>query len=100
MLMGSQRDFWESASILLLENRPNSKSGNAAAGHRFIDRGKIDRQEIRDLLADISADARRASDVVRQIRSMIRKEQSPRQAINLNDIVMKVAHMVGPDALL
>ena len=90
-----------SASIAHELNQPLAGiASNASAGQRFIDRGKIDRQEIRDLLADISADARRASDVVRQIRSMIRKEQSPRQAINLNDIVMKVAHMVGPDALL
>jgi PAS domain S-box-containing protein len=90
-----------SASIAHELNQPLAGiASNASAGQRFIDRGKIDRQEIRDLLADISADARRASDVVRQIRSMIRKEQSPRQPINLNDIVMKVAHMVGPDALL
>src|SRR5205823_11988125 len=75
-------------------------ASNASAGQRFIDRGDIDLQEIRDLLADISADARRASDVMRQIRGMIRKEQTPRQRINLNDIVMKVVHMVGPDGLL
>src|SRR5438094_4097423 len=75
-------------------------ASNASAGQRFIDRGNIDLQEIRDLLTDISADARRASEVMRQIRGMIRKEQTPRQRINLNDIVMKVVHMVGPDALL
>jgi two-component system, LuxR family, sensor kinase FixL len=75
-------------------------ASNASAGQRFIDRGKIDPEEIRDLLADISADARRAGDVVRQVRGMIRKEQSPQQRINLNDIVLNVAHMVGPDALL
>src|SRR5262249_50341096 len=90
-----------SASIAHELNQPLAGiASNASAGQRFIDRGKIDPQEIRDLLADISADARRASDVVRQIRGMIRKEQAPRQRINLNDIVMMVAHMVGPDALL
>jgi len=90
-----------SASIAHELNQPLAGiASNASAGQRFIDRGKIDPQEIRDLLADISADARRASDVVRQIRGMIRKEQPPRERINLNDIVMNVAHMVGPDALL
>jgi two-component system, LuxR family, sensor kinase FixL len=90
-----------SASIAHELNQPLAGiASNASAGQRFINRGKIDPQEIRDLLADISADARRASDVVRQIRGMIRKEQAPRQRINLNGIVMNVAHMVGPDALL
>jgi two-component system sensor kinase FixL len=90
-----------SASIAHELNQPLAGiASNASAGQHFIDRGNFDLQEIRDLLADISADARRASDVVRQIRGMIRKEQTPRQRINLNDIVMNVARMVGPDALL
>ena len=90
-----------SASIAHELNQPLAGiASNARAGQRFIDRGNIDLQEIRDLLTDISADARRASEVMRQIRGMIRKEQTPRQRINLNDIVMKVVHMVGPDALL
>jgi C4-dicarboxylate-specific signal transduction histidine kinase len=90
-----------SASIAHELNQPLAGiASNASAGQRFIDRGNIDLQEMRDLLADISADARRASDVVRQIRGMIRKAQSPLQRINLNDIVMNVVHMVGPDALL
>src|SRR5438094_2083801 len=90
-----------SASIAHELNQPLAGiASNASAGQRFIDRGNIDLQEIRDLLTDISADARRASEVMRQIRGMIRKEQTPRQRINLNDIVMKVVHMVGPDALL
>jgi two-component system, LuxR family, sensor kinase FixL len=90
-----------SASIAHELNQPlTGIASNASAGQRFIDRGKIDPQEIRDLLADIGADARRASDVVRQIRSMIRKEQTPRQRISLNDIVTNVVHMVGSDALL
>jgi two-component system sensor kinase FixL len=90
-----------SAAIAHELNQPLAAiASNASAGQRFIGRGKIDPEEIRDLLADIRADARRASDVVRQVRGMIRKEQSPRQRINLNDIVMNVAHIVGPDALL
>src|SRR5438067_6506013 len=90
-----------SASIAHELNQPLAGiASNAGAGQRFIDRGNVDLQEIRDLLTDISADARRASDVMRQIRGMIRKVQTPRQRINLNDIVMNVVHMVGPDALL
>ena len=90
-----------SASIAHELNQPLAGIvSNAGAGQRFIDRGKLDLQEMRELLADIGADARRASDVVRGIRGMIKKEQMGRQPICLNDIVTNVVHILGSDALL
>jgi two-component system, LuxR family, sensor kinase FixL len=90
-----------SASIAHELNQPLAGIvSNAGAGQRFIDRGNVDLQEIRELLADISADARRASNVVRGIRGMIRKEQMGRQRISLNDIVTNVVHILSSDALL
>ncbi len=73
---------------------------NAAAGQRFIDHGNITLPELRELLVDISADGRRASEVVRGIRSMVKKGAMIRQQINLNDVVEKVVRIVSPDALL
>jgi PAS domain S-box-containing protein len=90
-----------SASIAHELNQPLAGIlSNAGAGQRFIDRGDVDLQELRDLLTDISTDGRRAAEVVRSIRSMVKKEGPAMQRINLNDIVMNVVHMVGPDALL
>ena len=90
-----------SASIAHELNQPLAGIvSNAGAGQRFIDRGNVDLQEMRELLADIGADARRASDVVRGIRGMIKKEQMGRQRINLNDIVTNVVHILSSDALL
>jgi two-component system sensor kinase FixL len=73
---------------------------NAAAGQRFIDSGHAVLSELRELLADIAADGRRASDVVRGIRGMVKKGETVMQRINLNDIVMNVAQIAHPDALL
>jgi PAS domain S-box-containing protein len=73
---------------------------NAAAGQRFIDHGNITLLELRELLVDISADGRRASEVVRGIRSMVKKGAMIRQQINLNDVVKKVVQIANPDALL
>src|SRR5437762_7122422 len=73
---------------------------NAGAGEFVIDRGDVDLKEIRELLADISADARRASDVIRDIRGMIKKEQVTRRRINLNDVVTNAVQIIGSDALL
>ena len=89
------------ASIAHELNQPLSGIiSNAAAGQRFIARGKVDLQEIRDLLGDIMADGRRAGDVIRGIQSMVRKGVPGRQRVNLNDLVMRVVRMVKADAML
>jgi two-component system sensor kinase FixL len=89
------------ASIAHELNQPLSGiASNASAGQRFIDRGDIDLNELRDLLGDITNDAHRAGDVIRDIQSMVRKGVSARQAVNLNDLVIKVARMVNPNAML
>src|SRR5439155_10145192 len=73
---------------------------NAAAGQRFIDRGDVDLGELRDLLADIVADGRRAGEVIRGIRSMVKKGSRLRQRVNVNDLVTNVVRMVKSDAML
>jgi PAS domain S-box-containing protein len=90
-----------SASVAHELNQPLAGIlSNAAAGQRFIDRGIFDQGEIRELLGDIIADGRRASDVVRSIRGMVKKEHVARRSVNLNEVVMDVLRMASPDALL
>jgi two-component system sensor kinase FixL len=90
-----------SASIAHELNQPLAGIlSNAAAGQRFIDRGNIDQGEIRELLGDIIADGRRASDVVRGIRGMVKKEHVARRSVNLNEVVRDALRMASPDALL
>jgi len=90
-----------SASIAHELNQPLAGIlSNAAAGQRFIDRGNVDEREIRELLSDIISDGRRASDVVRGIRGMVKKEQTTRRSIDLNEVVMDAARMASPDAVL
>jgi PAS domain S-box-containing protein len=90
-----------SASIAHELNQPLSGIlSNAAAGQRFIDRGDVDLREVRELLGDIISDGRRASDVVRGIRGMVKKEQMARRSVDLNEVVMDAWRMASPDALL
>jgi C4-dicarboxylate-specific signal transduction histidine kinase len=90
-----------SASIAHELNQPLAGIlSNAAAGQRFIDRENVDLCEIRELLGDIVADGRRASDVVRGIRGMVKKEQMARRAVDLNEVVLDALRMASPDALL
>src|SRR5205809_5579517 len=73
---------------------------NASAGQRFIDRGDVDLREMRELLADIVADGRRAGDVIRGIRSMVKKGAPTRRRVNMNDLVASVVRMLNPNAML
>jgi PAS domain S-box-containing protein len=89
------------ASIAHELNQPLSGiTSNAAAGQRFIDRGKVDLRELHELLGDIVADGRRAGDVIRGVQGMVKKDVSAHRPINLNDIVISVVRMVKPSAML
>jgi C4-dicarboxylate-specific signal transduction histidine kinase len=90
-----------SASIAHELNQPLAGIlSNAAAGQRFIEQGDVDLGEIRELLGDIIADGRRASDVMRGIREMVKKGQVARRPVDLNEVVMEAVRMVSPDAVL
>jgi two-component system, LuxR family, sensor kinase FixL len=90
-----------SASIAHELNQPLAGIlSNAAAGQRFIDRGDVNLREIREMFADIIADGRRASDVIRGIRGMVKKEQVERRSVDLNEVIMDALRMASPDAVL
>ena len=87
------------ASLAHELNQPLSAIvNNASAGIQYIDRDKLDPEELRDLLNDVVADGRRAYDIMRNVRSAIKKGSAIRGRINLNDVVKSVTHMVHPDA--
>lgn len=86
------------ASIAHELNQPLSGiTSNANAGQRFIDRGNVDIGMLREILVDIAADGRRASDVINNIRNTVKKGAAIRERINMNDVVTDVSHMVQPD---
>src|SRR5262249_39785565 len=89
------------ASIAHELNQPLSGIiSNASAGRRFIDRGNPDLRELREILTDIVADGSRAGEVIRGIQGMVKKGSRSSQAVNLNEVVMNVVHLVRPNAML
>lgn len=89
------------ASIAHELNQPLSGiTLNASTGQRLIDCRDGDLGELRHVLSDIVADARRAGEVIRGIQSMLKKGDSVRQRLNLNDLVTDVVRMVIPNAML
>ena len=90
-----------SASLAHELNQPlTGIISNSAAGRRLIDAARATLPEVRELLMDINADGRRASEVVRGIRSMVKKGEPTRQPMNVNDVVTSVVKIVHADAVL
>jgi two-component system sensor kinase FixL len=72
---------------------------NASAGRRFIAKGRADMPKLDRLLDAIVMDARRAGEVIRGIRAMVRKGEGARVSVNLNSIIDEVVQFAHSDAL-
>lgn len=87
------------ASIAHEVNQPLAGiMSNAGAGLRFLEQGNLEPDEIREILADIASDARRAHDVIKNIRETIKKGTALRQDVDLNDVVRNTSQIVRPEA--
>ena len=74
-------------------------ANNASAARRFLERGNIDVELLRELLHSMVADSQRAGDVMRGIRSLVRKEPSAHTLLNLNAIITDTVRLVSSDVL-
>ena len=72
---------------------------NARAAQRSIAAGKIGTEELTELLADIVADGRRASEVIQGIRNMVRKGKPRRALIQIGDTIRELLRIVHADAI-
>jgi PAS domain S-box-containing protein len=71
---------------------------NATAAMQYLEQGRLNPEQLQDILNDVVADGRRACDVMHNVRSAIKKGTALHGRINLNDIVKAITHMVQPDA--
>ena len=72
---------------------------NASAGRRFIARGRADLAKLDSLFEAVVADGRRAGEIIRGIRGMVRKGEEVRGPVNLNDVIASVLGFIHSDAL-
>ena len=72
---------------------------NGSAGRRFIAKGRADLPKLDGLFEAIVADGRRAGEIIRGIRGMVRKGEEVRGPVNLNDVIASVLRFVHSDAL-
>jgi PAS domain S-box-containing protein len=74
-------------------------ANNASAARRFIERGNIDPALLQQLLQDMVADSQRAGEVIRGIRSLVRKETSAHTLLDLNSVITETVRLVSTDVL-
>jgi two-component system, LuxR family, sensor kinase FixL len=75
-------------------------SSNADAAARFMGRVPPHLDEIREILSDISLDARRAGDVIQRIRSMAKKAPPSHEPMELQNIIHTVLSLLKSDFII
>jgi len=73
---------------------------NAETGEMLLQSPDPNLEEVREILADIRKDNRRASEAIRRIRDLLRKREMEMLPVNVNEVVADVLHLVSGDALL
>jgi PAS domain S-box-containing protein len=74
-------------------------ANNASAARRFLERGNIDPVLLPELLQQMVADSQRAGEVIRGIRSLVRKETSEQTLVDLNSVITDTVRLVSSDIL-
>jgi two-component system sensor kinase FixL len=72
---------------------------NASAGRRFMAKGGADMRKLDSLFEAVVADTRRAGEIIRGIREMVKKGEGSLRTVNLNNIITETARIIHSDAL-
>jgi PAS domain S-box-containing protein len=72
---------------------------NAQAAQRFLANDSVDLNEVRDILADIVTEDKRAGEVIRRLRLLFKKGEVQSQPLDVNEIVREVLDLVRSDMM-
>ncbi len=82
-------------------NQPlTSIRSNAQAALRLMKTGRIDDDELEEILNDVIADNRRASEVIRRLRAMLRKRPMTLETLSLREVVDETVTLVRNDSVM
>ncbi|MDH4230450.1 MAG: ATP-binding protein, partial [Nitrospirota bacterium] len=73
---------------------------NAQAAQRILGNEHPDMSELREILADIISDDRRAKEVIQRLRAMLKKSEFEYVPVNVNEIIREVVPLVRSDLLI
>jgi two-component system, LuxR family, sensor kinase FixL len=72
---------------------------NAQAAQRFMASDSPDLAEVRAAIADIVQDDRRAGEVIRRLRALLRKGEIQRGPLDINDVVLEVLRLARSELM-
>jgi signal transduction histidine kinase len=73
---------------------------NAQAARRFLDASPPNLDEVRDILADIVEDDKRAAEVIRRLRALLRKGDAEMAELDVEILVKDVVKLLGSDTVI
>jgi two-component system sensor kinase FixL len=73
---------------------------NAQAAQRFMAMEPIDLGEVREILHDLVEDNRRASEVIRRIRALLKKGELETAPLSRDDVIRDVVLLLHSDAIV
>jgi two-component system sensor kinase FixL len=89
------------ASLAHELNQPlTSILANARAAFRFIQSDRVDVGELKEILEDIANDDKRAGDIIRSLRSMVKQEEGEREPTFINDVLQEVVSLFHSEAII
>jgi two-component system, LuxR family, sensor kinase FixL len=72
---------------------------NAQAALRFLERDPGNLDEVRQILLDIAEDDKRAGEVIRRLRSMLKKDDVRHVPLDVNEVVRDVLKIIHSDLI-
>jgi signal transduction histidine kinase len=89
-----------SASIAHELNQPlGAILANAETAELLLEANPIDRDQLKDILADIRQSDQRAADIIAHMRGLLKKQsESELQGFDLNDAIRDALHTLDPEA--
>ena len=89
------------ASLAHELNQPlTSILSNAQAALRFIDSGTLSQAELTEILRDIVNDDKRAGNIIRSLRSMVKPQENEREVTVINNIVREAIALFHSEAII
>ena len=89
------------ASLAHELNQPlTSILSNARAAVRFLEAGKVNVEELKEILRDIAQDDKRAGDIVRSLRSMVKTEEGEMETAAIAELLGEAVSLFKGEAII
>jgi len=73
---------------------------NVQTALRLLDDPVPDMMEIREILADVVSDDQRAGEIIRRLRSLLKKSELKFETLDINTVILEVIGLIRSDALI